>query len=70
MVPVIMIVSIRGTKKSRGRPKTTGAGTQIGIRWHDELLAKIDAWAEAQIPPMTRPSAIRRLVELGLKVKR
>jgi hypothetical protein len=34
----------------------------------DELKA-IDTWARKQDPPITRPYAIRRLVELGLKGK-
>ena len=39
-----------------------------GVRLSDEFLGKIDAWAKAN--DMTRSEAIRRLVELGLKVKR
>jgi hypothetical protein len=34
----------------------------------DEIKA-IDTWAREQDPPITRPYAIRRLVEMGLKVK-
>jgi hypothetical protein len=34
----------------------------------DEIKA-IDTWAREQDPPITRPYAIRRLVELGLKAK-
>src|SRR5690349_14600545 len=58
--------SIRGTKKSRGRPKTTGKGDQIGMRWQKPLLRSIDTWREAQEGKPSRPEAIRRLVELGL----
>ena len=32
-------------------------------------LKAIDTWARKQDPPITRPYAIRRLVELGLKAK-
>jgi hypothetical protein len=40
-----MAQSIRvTTKKRRGRPPTTGRGTQIGERWHPAELAAIDAW--------------------------
>jgi hypothetical protein len=65
-----MAKSIRVTaKKRRGRPATTGAGTQIGERWHDPELAAIDAWIASTGETMTRAQAIRRLVELGLTVK-
>jgi hypothetical protein len=35
-----------------------------------QLLAFLDAWIGKQKPPYpSRPEAVRRLVELGLKVK-
>jgi hypothetical protein len=59
------------TKKRRGRPVTTGKGTLIGVRLLDEPLSTLDAWiARQQELDLTRPEAIRRLVELGLKAKR
>jgi hypothetical protein len=62
--------SIKGTtKKKRGRPATTGRGTQIGMRWQDLQLSAIDAWREKH-GVTTRPEAIRRLVEIGLKAKK
>jgi hypothetical protein len=62
-----MAKSIRVTaKKRRGRPATTGAGTQIGERWHDPELVAIDAWIASNDKTLTRGQAIRRLVELGL----
>jgi hypothetical protein len=37
----------------------------------DEPLAAIDAWiAKQKEPNLTRAAAIRRLVEIGLKVKK
>jgi hypothetical protein len=61
--------SIKGTtKKRRGRPATTGRGTQIGMRWQEPLLSEIDSWMESE-GIATRPEAIRRLVEIGLKAK-
>jgi hypothetical protein len=66
-----MAKSIRVTaKKRRGRPPTTGAGTQIGERWHNAELAAIDAWIASTGKTQTRGQAIRRLVEIGLRVKR
>jgi hypothetical protein len=56
-------------RKKRG-PAPTGKGTQIGERWHPSELAAIDAWiASSTNKTITRAHAIRRLVELGLKVK-
>ena len=66
-----MTKSIRvTTKKKRGRPATTGRGTQVGERWHPTELAAIDAWiASSPDKNITRAHAIRRLVALGLRVK-
>ena len=58
-------------KRKRGRPVTTGRGTLIGVRLLDDPLATLDAWiAKQKETDLTRPEAIRRLVELGLKVKK
>ena len=55
-------------KKKRGRPITTGRGTLIGVRLLDEPLSVLDGWISRQKEPdLSRPEAIRRLVELGLK---
>ena len=53
-------------KKKRGRPKSTGLGTGILVRMHDQLEA-LDAWIMKQAEPMTRPEAIRQLIERGLQ---
>lgn len=70
MVPIIMAKSIRGTKKKRGRPKTTGSGIQIGMRWQNAELERIDAWAAKQAEEPSRAEAIRLLVEIGLGTKK
>jgi hypothetical protein len=58
------------TKKGRGRPVTTGKGTLIGVRLLDGPLSVLDAWmAKQNEPDLTRPEAIRRLVEIGLATK-
>jgi hypothetical protein len=67
-----MVKSIRDSTKSTvkmGRPKTTGPGEPQVVRMHDEQIAAIDEWMNAQGEKISRPEAIRRLVELGLKVK-
>jgi hypothetical protein len=64
--------SIRDSKKSEptiGRPKTTGPGQPQVVRMHDQQIASIDAWITMQGEAISRPEAIRRLVELGLKAK-
>ncbi|MGB8604633.1 hypothetical protein [Bradyrhizobium sp.] len=58
------------TKKRRGRPVTTGKGTLIGVRLLDDPLSTLDAWiAKQKEPGLSRPEAIRRLVERSLTVK-
>ena len=67
-----MVKSVRGSTKSNpkmGRPKTTGPGEPQVVRMHEEQLEAIDDWIEAQGEKISRPEAIRRLVEIGLKVK-
>lgn len=66
---------IGSSKKKRGRPAlyegSNGKGApQIGLRLPPDDLAAVDAWiARQKEPDLSRPEAIRRLVELGLKVK-
>jgi hypothetical protein len=63
------------SKKKRGRPAlyegSNGKGApQIGLRLPPDDLAAVDAWiAKRKEPDLSRPEAIRRLVELGLKAK-
>lgn len=64
-----MAPSIRDNKKSRGRPKTTGIGTLVGIRMHDDELAEIDDWRARQEDQPSRPEAIRRLYRHGLEAE-
>lgn len=53
------------SKKRRG-PAPTGVGSPQLVRMHSNLLSAIDVWIRAQGDKMTRPEAIRRLVEIGL----
>ena len=58
-------------KRSVGRPRTTGPGTGILVKMHDRHLSAIDTWiAKQKERDLSRPEAIRRLVELGLKAKK
>jgi hypothetical protein len=54
-------------KKSRGRPAGSKYGETIPARLEPVTVASLDAWAASH--NVSRSEAIRRLVELGLKVK-
>jgi len=56
-------------KRKPGRP-ATGNDPVRAIRLSDEFIAKVDRWASRQDGQPGRSEAIRRLVELGLKVKK
>ena len=56
-------------KRKPGRP-ATGNDPVRAIRLSDEFIAKVDRWASKQDGRPGRSEAIRRLVELGLKVKK
>jgi hypothetical protein len=56
-------------KPNKGGRPATGRDPVRAIRLSDEFLAQVDAWAAEQDEGPGRSEAIRRLVELGLKVK-
>jgi hypothetical protein len=56
-------------QKKRG-PPATGKGEPVVVRMHKPMLTDLDAWIAKQKQPFpSRPEAVRRLVELGLKAK-
>jgi hypothetical protein len=56
-------------KRPVGRPKV--GAILIGVRVPPADLAVLDAWIKKRKEPgLSRPEAIRRLVELGLKAKK
>ena len=61
-----MAKSIKVNQKKRGRP-ATGRDPVSAVRLPAELTAAVDKWGEDH--EANRSEAIRRLVELGLKVK-
>jgi hypothetical protein len=61
--------SINDNRKIRGRP-ATGTAPLVGVRMTKEFQAEIKAWAKKQQDDPALATAIRRLVELGLKVKK
>jgi hypothetical protein len=56
-------------KKGRGRPSTGGRREGVMVRLESAQFKALDGWIEKHAPDLSRPEAIRRLVELGLKVK-
>ena len=61
-----MSTSTDDNTKSR-KKRATETGTLVGTRFQDFLLGRIDAWIAANGPPfVSRPEAIRRLVEQAL----
>jgi hypothetical protein len=55
-------------KKRRGRPAGTRYGENIPARFEPATAKAIDKWADQNA--ISRSAAIRRLVEIGLKVKK
>ncbi|WGR92955.1 hypothetical protein MTX20_34805 [Bradyrhizobium sp. ISRA435] len=61
--------SITRTGKSRGRPPT--GAESIHLRVLPDQLANIDAWiAKQKDVDLSRPGAIRRLIEIGLNANK
>jgi hypothetical protein len=60
---------IGGKRPGAGRP-ATGSDPSRTFRLSDEFMATLDAWSARQDDAPTRSEAIRRLVELGLKVRK
>jgi hypothetical protein len=54
-------------KKPLGRPKV--GAILIGVRVPPADVITLDAWIQKHEPGLSRPEAIRRLVELGLSAK-
>jgi len=52
-------------KKKRGRPPT-GIGPAIGLRLYPDLALRLEAWIQRQRLSLSRPEAIRRLLEEAL----
>jgi prephenate dehydrogenase len=62
-------ITVKQKKIGRGRPRT-GSHPMIGLRASPELRNMVEVWAESQEDTPKLSEAIRRLVELGLKVKK
>jgi len=56
------------SQKRRG-PAPTGKGVPILVRIQPPLLRTLDEWIGHQDASLTRPQAIRRLIEIALRIK-
>jgi hypothetical protein len=57
-------------KKKRGPPSQGGRKPAQLVRMDDALIHAVDLWRRSQEGETSRPEAIRRLVEIGLKAKK
>jgi hypothetical protein len=57
--------SISVHKKRRGRP-ATGQDPAVTARIPQEVIDRVEAFADAQLEPLTRSEAIGLLIEIGL----
>ena len=45
------------------RKRSAVTGTLVGVRLQAGQIKEIDAWAAKQVPPVTRPEAIRGMID-------
>ena len=62
----MMSINNIGKKRGRGRPATDA--TPVLVRLQPAQLMGIDAWAAKQAPPVTRPEAIRGMIDAMLHI--
>lgn len=58
------MTAIADIQKKRGRPPT--GRTAVLVKMLPEQLARLDAWIEDQDAAISRPEAVRQLVEKAL----
>ena len=60
---------VNATREITKSPKkrAPGTGTPVLVRLQDPTLKAVEAWRRQQQDLPSRPEAIRRLVEMGLK---
>jgi hypothetical protein len=58
--------SIPDIRKKRGRPKKNGRGEGVLVRLHKDELARLDGWIEGEGNRLSRPQALRLLMERGV----
>jgi len=51
------------------RKRSAKTGKLVGVRLQSEQIEAIDVWAAKQVPPVTRPEAIRGMIDAMLLEK-
>ena len=59
----------KSVHKKRGRPAGRSYGETIPMRLSPALKDEVEAWAKRQVDKPSRSEALRRLVEMALKIK-
>jgi hypothetical protein len=60
---------MKSPKKHTPKKRAPVTGELVGVRLQPDLAKQIDAWRRGQHDLPGRAEALRRLAELGLKVK-
>ena len=63
---IFMSKSITDNKKKKRAGLPRVGATLIGVRVPPAGLAELDSWIKENAPDLSRPEAIRRLIEIGL----
>jgi hypothetical protein len=50
------------------RKRSAKTGKLVGVRLQSEQIKAIDAWAGKRVPPVTRPEAIRGMIDAMLHI--
>jgi hypothetical protein len=50
------------------RKRSAVTGQLVGVRLQVDQLKSIDTWAAKQVPPVTRPEAIRGMIDAMLRI--
>ena len=66
---LVVTLKKKGITKKRGRP-ATGKDPILTLRAPQALTAEVEEWADRQPDRPSRSEALRRLVEIALKLNR
>jgi hypothetical protein len=65
---VYSMKSISNIEKKRGRGRPATGSTPVLVRLQPAQLAGLDAWISKQAEPITRPDAIRGMINAMLQI--
>ena len=64
------MIKMTASKRPRGRPSVRPQDRLFQMRVSEQFLRMVDDWRRRQIDLPSRAEAIRRLVELAVKMKK